>query len=55
MPAARAWAAGAAPDQDGWRHLDVDATITIDLSDNKENAAATWKHTIAGFTRRSVF
>ena len=24
-------------------HLDVDATITIDHSDNKENAAATWK------------
>lgn len=41
----RAWAAGAAPDRDGWLHLDVDATITIDHSDNKENAAATWKHT----------
>ncbi len=41
----RAWAAGAAPDHDGWLHLDVDATITIDHSDNKENAAATWKHT----------
>jgi hypothetical protein len=26
-------------------HLDVDATITIDHSDNKENAAATWKKT----------
>ena len=26
-------------------HLDVDATITIDHSDNKENAAATWKRT----------
>jgi hypothetical protein len=25
--------------------LDVDATITIDHSDNKENAAATWKKT----------
>lgn len=24
----RAWAAGAAPDHDGWLHLDVDATIT---------------------------
>jgi Transposase DDE domain group 1 len=36
---------GAAPDHDGWLHLDVDATITIDHSDNKENAAATWKHT----------
>jgi len=42
---ARAWAAGAAPDHDGWLHLDVDATITIDHSDNKENAAATWKKT----------
>jgi Transposase DDE domain group 1 len=41
----RAWAAGAAPAHDGWLHLDVDATITIDHSDNKENAAATWKHT----------
>ena len=41
----RAWAAGAAPDHDGWLHVDVDATITIDHSDNKENAAATWKHT----------
>jgi hypothetical protein len=42
---AQAWAAGAAPDHQGWLHLDVDATITIDHSDNKENAAATWKHT----------
>ena len=41
----QAWAAGAAPDHDGWLHLDVDATITIDHSDNKENAAATWKKT----------
>ncbi|MGH3421713.1 MAG: IS1380 family transposase, partial [Streptosporangiaceae bacterium] len=41
----QAWDAGAAPDHDGWLHLDVDATITIDHSDNKENAAATWKHT----------
>jgi hypothetical protein len=39
-----AWAAGAAPPP-GWLHLDVDATITIDHSDNKENAAATWKKT----------
>jgi hypothetical protein len=36
----QAWAAGAAPDRDGWLHLDVDATITVDHSDNKENAAA---------------
>jgi hypothetical protein len=40
----RAWAVGAAPNHDGWLHLDVDATITIDHSDTKENAAATWKH-----------
>ena len=40
-----AWAAGAAPDPDQWLHLDVDATITIDHSDNKESAAATWKRT----------
>jgi hypothetical protein len=42
-PRAQAWAAGAAPEHEGWLHLDVDATITIDHSDNKENAAATWK------------
>jgi len=42
---AQAWAAGAAPDHEGWLHLDVDATITVDHSDNKENAAATWKKT----------
>ena len=42
---AQAWAAGAAPTHDGWLHLDVDATICIDHSDNKENAAATWKKT----------
>ena len=40
-----AWAAGAAPAAGEWLHLDVDATITIDHSDNKENAAATWKKT----------
>ena len=39
-----AWAAGAAPPS-GWLHVDVDATITIDHSDDKENAAATWKKT----------
>ncbi len=50
----QAWAAGAAPDHDGWLHLDVDATITIDHSDNKENAAATWKHTF-GFHPLLVF
>ena len=42
---AAAWAAGAAPAAGEWLHLDVDATITIDHSDNKENAAATWKQT----------
>jgi hypothetical protein len=41
----RAWAAGAAPPPGGWLHLDVDATITIDHSDNKQDAAATWKKT----------
>ncbi|MBO0884952.1 MAG: IS1380 family transposase [Mycobacterium sp.] len=50
----RAWAAGAAPDHDGWLHLDVDATITVDHSDNKENAAATWKKTF-GFHPLLVF
>jgi len=43
---AKAWAAGAAPAQaDGWLHVDIDATITIDHSDGKENAASTWKRT----------
>jgi hypothetical protein len=42
---ARAWAAGAAPAAGEWLHLDIDATITIDHSDNKEKAAATWKKT----------
>ena len=51
---ARAWDAGAAPDHAGWLHLDVDATITIDHSDNKENAAATWKKTF-GFHPLLVF
>jgi hypothetical protein len=50
----QAWAAGAAPDRGGWLHLDVDATITIDQSDNKENAAATWKKTF-GFHPLLVF
>lgn len=51
---AQAWAAGAAPVHDGWLHLDVDATICIDHSDNKENAAATWKKTF-GFHPLVVF
>jgi hypothetical protein len=42
---AAAWAAGAAPGGGGWLHLDVDATITIDHSDNKQDAAPTWKKT----------
>ena len=41
----QAWDAGAVPAHDGWLHLDVDATITIDHSDNKQKAAATWKKT----------
>lgn len=41
---ATAWAAGAAPTSE-WLYIDVDATITIDHSDGKENAAATWKRT----------
>jgi hypothetical protein len=40
-----AWAAGAAPGAGQWLHLDVDATITIDHSDNKEQARPTWKKT----------
>ena len=51
---ARAWAAGAAPDHRGWLYLDVDATICLDHSDNKENAAATWKKTF-GFHPLLVF
>ncbi|MGH7732954.1 MAG: IS1380 family transposase, partial [Gemmatimonadales bacterium] len=51
---AAAWAAGAAPAHDGWLHLDVDATITVDQSDNKQNAAATWKKTF-GFHPLLVF
>ncbi len=42
---ANAWAAGAAPPAGTTLTIDIDATITIDHSDNKENAAATWKHT----------
>ena len=34
--------------------MDVDATITIDHSDRKENAAATWKRTF-GFHPLLVF
>lgn len=42
---AAAWSAGAAPVSDGWLHIDVDATLVIDHSDNKELAAPTWKKT----------
>ena len=40
-----AWAAGAAPAAGGWLHIDIDATLVIDHSDNKAEAAPTWKKT----------
>ncbi|CCK64441.1 Transposase (fragment) [Mycobacterium canettii CIPT 140070017] len=40
---AAAWAAGAAPEAGQWLHIDIDATLVIDHSDNKEKAGATWK------------
>jgi len=40
-----AWAAGAAPATGQWLHIDIDATLVIDHSDNKTGAAATWKKT----------
>ena len=49
-----AWAAGAAPQAGLPLVLDVDASISLDHSDNKENAAATWKHTY-GFHTLLVF
>lgn len=42
---AAAWAAGAAPIPGGWLHIDIDATLVIDHSDNKTGAAPTWKKT----------
>lgn len=42
---AAAWAAGAAPTADGWLHIDIDATLVIDHSDNKHGATPTWKKT----------
>src|ERR1700752_2516711 len=42
---AEAWAAGAAPAEGEWLHIDIDATLVIDHSDNKEKAGATWKKT----------
>jgi DDE family transposase len=41
----RAWAAGAGPDLTGLLRIDFDATITISHSEDKENAAKTWKRT----------
>lgn len=42
---AAAWEAGAAPTPGGWLHIDIDATLVIDHSDNKTGAAPTWKKT----------
>ena len=42
---AAAWAAGAAPAAGDWLHIDIDATLVIDHSDNKQEAAPTWKKT----------
>jgi hypothetical protein len=41
----RAWAAGAGPDLTGLIQIDCDATVTISHSEEKENAAKTWKRT----------
>ena len=60
MKAARAsaraavWAAGGAPGAGERLVLDVDASISVDHSDRKENAAATWKRTF-GFHTLLVF
>ena len=40
-----AWAAGAAPAVGQWLHIDIDATLVIDHSDGKQDAAPTWKKT----------
>jgi hypothetical protein len=42
---ATAWTAGAAPAAATWLHIDIDATLVIDHSDNKQHAAPTWKKT----------
>src|SRR5437879_452612 len=42
----RAWAAGAGPDLTGLLQIDVDATMTISHSEDKENAARTWKRSV---------
>jgi hypothetical protein len=41
----RAWAAGAGPNLTGLIQIDFDATVTISHSEEKENAAKTWKRT----------
>lgn len=41
----RAWTAGAGPDLSGLLQIDFDATVTISHSEDKENAAKTWKRT----------
>ena len=40
---AAAWAAGAAPTRGQPLYIDIDATLVIDHSDNKAQAAPTWK------------
>ncbi|BCI51726.1 IS1380 family transposase [Mycolicibacterium litorale] len=42
---AAAWEAGAAPTGEAWLHIDIDATLVIDHSDNKAGATPTWKKT----------
>jgi hypothetical protein len=42
---AAAWEAGAAPTAGEWLHIDIDATLVIDHSDNKHGATPTWKKT----------
>src|SRR5690606_22312846 len=44
-PRAAAWDAGAAPADQDWLHIDLDATLVIDHSDNKAGATPTWKKT----------
>jgi hypothetical protein len=40
---AAAWEAGAALAGGDWLHIDIDATLVIDHSDNKTSATPTWK------------
>jgi hypothetical protein len=42
---AAAWTTAAAPASGQWLYTDIDATLVIDHSDNKEKAAPTWKKT----------